>query len=321
LLRYLSVKVSGLVAPWLYIGMLFSAFCWHNEDNYLYSINYMHWGATKTWYGVPGDKAEEFEAVMRAAMPELFSYSPDLLYHITTMLSPRRLLEKGVPCYKINQECGEYILTFPQAYHGGFSHGFNCCEAVNFATADWVPYGLAATARYRQFKHIAAFSVAKLLCTIAEAPLKDKLQDGDLHLLAKHMRELVDEEQRLRDDVTKDGLNMKLSMEHAPASTDEDGDDDDGRLCSLCKQSCYLAFVACPATEDKSYCLRHCRKMGDLSRGIMYTRYDDDELQALASKLQAEADANGEPSPAEVASQCGTSAGVPEHDGEGGIFG
>lgn len=22
--------------PWLYIGMLFSSFCWHNEDNYLY---------------------------------------------------------------------------------------------------------------------------------------------------------------------------------------------------------------------------------------------------------------------------------------------
>ena len=50
LLRHLSRKVSGLVAPWLYIGMLFSAFCWHNEDNYLYSINYMHWGGTKTWY-------------------------------------------------------------------------------------------------------------------------------------------------------------------------------------------------------------------------------------------------------------------------------
>ena len=48
--------------------------------------------------------------------------------------------EKKVPCYKLNQEPGEYILTFPEAYHGGFSHGFNCCEAVNFATADWLEY-------------------------------------------------------------------------------------------------------------------------------------------------------------------------------------
>lgn len=92
LLRHLERTVSGLIAPWLYVGMLFAAFCWHNEDNYLYSINYMHWGSTKTWYGVPGRSAEAFEAVMRASMPELFSYSPDLLYHITTMLSPRRLM-------------------------------------------------------------------------------------------------------------------------------------------------------------------------------------------------------------------------------------
>jgi len=36
-------RLSGIVAPWLYFGMLYSSFCWHNEDNYLYSINYMHW--------------------------------------------------------------------------------------------------------------------------------------------------------------------------------------------------------------------------------------------------------------------------------------
>ena len=299
LLRHLSRKVSGLVAPWLYIGMLFSSFCWHNEDNYLYSINYMHWGATKTWYGVPGRSAEEFEAVMRASMPELFSYSPDLLYHITTMLSPRNLIAKGVPCYKINQECGEYVVTFPQAYHAGFSHGFNCCEAVNFATADWVAYGLAATARYRQFKHIAAFSVAKLLCTIAEAPLEEKIEDGAeaLQLLATHIGQVVEEEKRLRDQVTRAGLVMKLRAEHAPDASTEDGDED-GRLCSLCKQNCYLSFVTCPCTSDRSCCLLHCHKMCscEMSRRILFFRYSDEELDGLKSSSKVPVEATVEDS-------------------------
>jgi len=46
----------------LYFGMLFSSFCWHVEDHYAHSINYMHWGAPKTWYGVPGADADTFES-------------------------------------------------------------------------------------------------------------------------------------------------------------------------------------------------------------------------------------------------------------------
>ena len=33
----------------LYFGMLFSMFCWHVEDNYMYSVSYLHEGAPKTW--------------------------------------------------------------------------------------------------------------------------------------------------------------------------------------------------------------------------------------------------------------------------------
>jgi hypothetical protein len=37
-LRHLGEKVQGVSIPWIYCGMLFSSFCWHNEDNYLYRL-------------------------------------------------------------------------------------------------------------------------------------------------------------------------------------------------------------------------------------------------------------------------------------------
>lgn len=63
LLKYLKAPVNGVNVPWLYVGMLFSSFCWHNEDNYFYSVSYSHFGAVKQWYGVAGADAGKFESV------------------------------------------------------------------------------------------------------------------------------------------------------------------------------------------------------------------------------------------------------------------
>lgn len=136
ILQYVKVSINGINVPWMYFGNLFSTFCWHNEDNYLYSINYHHWGAPKQWYGVPGTKkdAEGLEKVFKSYLSMKMRDVPDLLHHITTMFSPRLLQAGGVPVYKLLQHPGEFIVTFPRAFHGGFSMGPNAGEAVNFAT-------------------------------------------------------------------------------------------------------------------------------------------------------------------------------------------
>lgn len=54
----------------------------------------------------------------------------------------------GVHVVHSLQEAGEFIVTFPRAFHSGFSHGWNCAEAVNFASLDWLGFGAEAVQHY-----------------------------------------------------------------------------------------------------------------------------------------------------------------------------
>lgn len=83
----------------------------------------VHWGETKTWYGIPGDDAEKFEAAIKKEAPDLFEAQPDLLFQLVTLMNPQRLTDAGVRVYGCNQRAGEFVITFPKAYHAGFNHG------------------------------------------------------------------------------------------------------------------------------------------------------------------------------------------------------
>ena len=75
---------------------------------------------------------------MKKAAPELFEAQPDLLHHLVTIINPNTLMNAGVPIVRTNQYAGEFVVTFPRAYHAGFNQGYNFAEAVNFCPADWV---------------------------------------------------------------------------------------------------------------------------------------------------------------------------------------
>jgi histone demethylase JARID1 len=157
-LRHLQVQLPGVNLPWLYVGMLFATFSWHNEDNYLYSINYNHVGAAKQWYGVPGASADAFERVARRLFQQRLQEVPELLHHMTTQFSPGKIREMDVPVFRLRQGAGEFVVTFPRAFHSGFSYGFNAGEAVNFATAAWIDHAKLANERYRRLGRLAVLS-------------------------------------------------------------------------------------------------------------------------------------------------------------------
>jgi len=126
-------QISGITIPWYYFGMLFSTFCWHTEDLYLYSLNYLHDGSPKIWYGIPVKDKEKMDEFIKNKYFGILLKKPDLIHRLTVHIDPKELAENGIDVYRVVQNPGDIILTLPKAYHTGFSTGLNMAEAVNLS--------------------------------------------------------------------------------------------------------------------------------------------------------------------------------------------
>lgn len=126
-------QISGITIPWYYFGMLFSTFCWHTEDLYLYSLNYLHDGKPKIWYGISSKDKEKMDDFIKNKYFAILIKKPDLIHSLTVHIDPKELKAAGINVFRVVQNPGEIILTLPKAYHTGFSTGINMAEAVNLS--------------------------------------------------------------------------------------------------------------------------------------------------------------------------------------------
>ncbi|TFY58942.1 hypothetical protein EVG20_g7972, partial [Dentipellis fragilis] len=273
LLRYIKSDISGMTVPWTYVGMVFSTFCWHNEDHYTYSVNFMHWGETKTWYGIPGEDAEKFEAAIQKEAPDLFEAQPDLLFQLVTLMNPKRLVDSGVRVYACNQRAGEFVITYPKAYHAGFNHGLNFNEAVNFALPDWLPFGRQCVQRYREHRKLPVFSHDELLITITQ----QSQTIATAIWLNDSLKEMTDRE--LRDRRQARALKMGEALE---------GEDkpEEQYQCSVCKVFCYLSQVTCSCTT-KIVCVDHAAMLCScaMDHRVLRKRFSDQDLVETQAKV------------------------------------
>ena len=90
LLRICDIKgefIGGITTPWIYVGMMFSTFCWHIEDSGINSINYNHYGGKKVWYIVPESDKKKFNDFVDEKIG-----NRDAINKITYMFDPLELV-------------------------------------------------------------------------------------------------------------------------------------------------------------------------------------------------------------------------------------
>ena len=241
----------------------------------MHSINYSHHGATKTWYacsltpsprhkhlspsvcfiryGVPASYADAFERVVmervyrravhlkKKEMNDVLSVSKCAMKQLlakTTLFLPKLLIDAKIPIYRLDQEPGDFILTFPRGYHTGFSHGFNIGEAVNFALPEWLPAGAAALESYCRLG-IPQILPHQLILIKEAADLYDRLQrekampsDVD-RVMMEEFCSFADAQAQLRFQIT-----VKKQLQEVAAAMPLRT-----QLCFLCCRHIYGAFV------------------------------------------------------------------------------
>ncbi|KAJ3278023.1 Lysine-specific demethylase 4B, partial [Rhizoclosmatium sp. JEL0117] len=167
LLNRINMKLPGVNNPYLYFGMWKATFAWHLEDMSLITFlidlvySYIHFGVTiqeplkalltynlqapKQWYVIPPAYRQKFEVYASGIFANEAKTCPQYLRHKSCVISPTALQAQGIKVEKVVQFEGEFMITFPYAYHSGYNLGFNCAESVNFAIDSWIEVGKRAS--------------------------------------------------------------------------------------------------------------------------------------------------------------------------------
>jgi len=237
----------------------------------------MHKGAAKTWYIIPPKYKEDFDKVIKDKYQKLFEKNPGLLYNITLIISPLELLERGVPIFRTEQKPREYIITFPKAYHAGFSHGYNVSEAVNIATPEWIPFAENAVQVYSKEGFLRKTTFPFEWIIVENAIYRD-----DMDLTNEAKEHIVDQLIKIKNIEMKSRWNV-LNNSHKITLKELDCKKMryDAYCCSQCRNYCYLSFLTCTRCEKKS-CIIHSSCCSCLNPNvIMCIRYTEKQLKEI----------------------------------------
>lgn len=185
-------------------------------------------------------------------MPSLFDRAPDLLHHMNTAVNPMFLLENGIPVHTVRQNPGDFVITFPRAYHSGFNAGFNVAEAVNFAPPDWLSIGRQCIESYTKDQRRCVFAHDELVLRIAQT--EQRLDIKTCRAVIGELGEILAREQMFRSSLLNAGVRNSepCDFEHL---------DDDHRSCAICQTTLFITALRCKHDEKGLACSRHWRQL------------------------------------------------------------
>lgn len=294
LLSLESCETSHLLVPPVRMGMCFSTLHWRVEEHHLYSLCYLHLGAPKIWYGIPGVNNHKVQIALQNLSAN-HEEEHDLHHGLVKQLSPSKLKSKGIPVYRCVQNPREFVLAFPGAYHSGFDCGFNCSETANVAPFDWLPHGQNAVELYRELGRKTSFSHDRLLLRAAfeavrvqwECSFRRKTSTNQLWKDACGKEGLLKKALKLR--VKGEEITRKyLCNSSQTRRMDEKFDATNRRECKICHYDLHMSAAGCPCSTETYSCLNHAKQLCSCGWTEKFFLFRDDisELNLLVEALE-----------------------------------
>jgi len=224
---------------------------------------------------------KRFETVSQTYLKK----NPNLLHLLVTQIHPKLLRDAGIPVYTTLQHEGQFIVTCPRSFHGGFNTGFNCAESVNFALEDWLPFCEKACQDYR-YQRSSVFPYEEFVLKAGQNPDSPLIQK----MLFTELKKILASERECRKIVEEMGFLPVVVPTVKP--TRSRGGKDKGcgyQSCAECGFDCYLSSLVCTNHPDRVVCLLHRDRMCgcDPSQKRLQIRKNIEEFEVIANKLES----------------------------------
>lgn len=99
-------EVKGINTSYVYVGMQYSTFPAHIEDSALASMNLLHSGMPKLWYGIGYENGRKLEKLVQEHTPQDIACN-FIIRHKGILVPPTLLAANNIAFSKVQQNPGE----------------------------------------------------------------------------------------------------------------------------------------------------------------------------------------------------------------------